>query len=342
MEPLIAQENRTANCKQADCPVRENGKCLESLDIENCSHFYWTDSSLDTSEQTPSLTLPIDKFKLFSGQDLAIDELNLITHKYRSNLVVIVGEADCGKTTLLSSIFDLFQIGKFPGFQFAGSLTSIGFEKKCHLSRESSKARVAETDRTNTRSFKFLHLAVKPTDKVSESAVHLLLSDVGGERFREATSSSSYMRELELLRHADHIAFLIDGEKLADKLQKTAVIANAHSFVKRAIDVGVFDSSTEITIVISKCDALPDAGGFDLQEVLVAPFEQKFGSQLGRLEFLKVAARPRIFSEERPFGFGLAPLLSGWVEQRVRWAEKLPREIIKHTRSFETYQYSYE
>jgi hypothetical protein len=343
MQSLDPNQAKNPACSQQNCPVKENGKCLEGLDPDKCSHFYWDDAiSEDVTAESEDTFEQSDKFLLYSGQDLSSEELTLVTYKYKSNIIIIIGESDSGKTTLLSSIFDLFQIGNFPGFLFAGSLTPIGFEQKCHLSRESSQARVPLTDKTNTDVFKFLHLAVKQSTSSQTKPKHLLLSDIGGERFREATSSSSYMRDLSIMKVADHIVFLIDGNKLADKFNRTATLSNAQLFIRRALDVGNFNSETDITIVVSKCDMLDGDDTFDFSKLVVAQFQDKFANSLAGIHFLKIAARPINPSAQMPFGFGVDHLMSTWITARAKLAEASVRSQHSSTRAISKYRFTYE
>jgi ATPase subunit of ABC transporter with duplicated ATPase domains len=70
--------------------------------------------------------------RLYSGEELSLKDVNLVTHKYLYKLILIIGDTDSGKTTLLATLYDLFQIAPFKDYLFAGSLTQIGFETRCH------------------------------------------------------------------------------------------------------------------------------------------------------------------------------------------------------------------
>lgn len=337
--PSLSEELKSRACRQSDCPVRDSGKCLEGLEPENCSHFYWAESTTDNEEELSSVE-DDSKFSLFTGQDMSIEELTSISYRWPSNIVIIIGESDVGKTTLLSSIFDLFQLGMFSTLYFSSSQTCLGFEIKCHKSREASNANIPETDKTNTKAFSFLHLAIKRLGELMNPAQHLLLSDIGGERFREAASSSSYMRELAIMKFATHFTFLIDGSRLADKYQRTATIANAQSFIKRAIDVGNFDVNTNLQVVISKADEIHDDNQVNFETLICVPFKQKFSAQLGSLSFLKIAARPKKHLNEYKFGYGIEELLNCWMQVRGFSGEPTLTTEIGLNRWFHRYRMS--
>ncbi len=105
-------------CKQADCKVREDGKCLEGIEpLTDCTHFY-LDSRFDESglesETNPAIEqLDMNKFKLFSGQELTMEQITVVTNRYPCQLIMILGDQECGKTTLLAAIYDLFQINAY-------------------------------------------------------------------------------------------------------------------------------------------------------------------------------------------------------------------------------------
>src|SRR5580698_7970222 len=46
--------------------------------------------------------------------------------------IVLAGPTDSGKTTLLTSLYELFQWRKVEGYAFAGSMTLPAFEERCH------------------------------------------------------------------------------------------------------------------------------------------------------------------------------------------------------------------
>src|SRR5438094_3901098 len=85
-------------------------------------------------------------------------------------LVVVAGPVGCGKTTLLTSLYELFQWGPVAEFEFAGSKTLPAFEQRCHLSRSASGASEPKTQRTlNERTVDgrliptYLHLGLRST-----------------------------------------------------------------------------------------------------------------------------------------------------------------------------------
>src|SRR5205085_5639270 len=74
--------------------------------------------------------------------------------------IVLAGPSDSGKTTLLTSLYELFQWRKVEGYAFAGSNTLPAFEERCYLSRRDSGNVTPHTPRTRYKGPhpEYLHL----------------------------------------------------------------------------------------------------------------------------------------------------------------------------------------
>lgn len=298
-------------CSQVGCDIRNDGKCLEGLDQE-CPHFYW-DEGIDEDEvaenESSSVVKKVStKIEVFKGEELSIKEMLSVTQRYPCDFVTILGDLDCGKTTLLATIFDLFQIGQFKKYLFAGSLTQKAFELRSHLSRMSSGSTKADTERTKTLDFRILHIAISNSELSLKR--HFLLSDISGETIQLARSSGSAMKEhLGLVKKADHIIYIIDGEKLAGS-EKTAAVHDALLFIQSALDNKIFNSETILNLLISKWDLLEDLPSFDLQETVINKLDKRFLGKLKAINYKKIASRP---DEENStavdIGFGLQDLI---------------------------------
>jgi hypothetical protein len=334
MPELETEELKT--CKQPECPVRTSGKCLEGLEPESCSHFYWSDGETAQNILPNEDQSKANLIKLFSGTELNLKELGLVTHEYPTNLVIVIGESSSGKSTILTSVFDMFQVGKFKQFYFAGSYTQYGFESRCHLSRADSGLIEPDTAHTLSIEFNFLHIAYKHIDSLSGRPHHLLLSDISGERFNMALNSSSMMKEMDLMQGADHLVYLLDGEKIADKYQRNAIITRAGQFITRALDNGLFDNSTDLIIIFTKCDLLGDLQADGTIEKIKKTFIDRYGSRMNSLNFETIAARPKPATTEIPFGHGLEILLSSW-SQKKSPTNNEAGGLVQTTRYFESY-----
>lgn len=325
------------SCKQTDCEVRLDGNCLEGLEIEECPHFYWAEAEESENEEVDnSVVIPTqsNKISLFRGTELSLTDMKYITHRYKCDLVVILGDLDCGKTTLLATIFDMFQIGGFKKYIFAGSLTQKGFEIRSHLSRVESGATVADTERTKALEFRLLHIAIQNEQGLLK---HFLLSDISGETIKLARSSSTAMKEqLGAVKLADHVIYVIDGQKLSTR-HRIATIMDAELFIQSCIDNGIFSRETILNILISKWDLLSKTD-FDIDSTVVTKLNQRFAQSLKGINYKKIASRPHDESEEEVnLGFGVEDLIDDFMKGDIRKSE-MPVSKISSQRQIDNYK----
>lgn len=305
-------------CKQSDCEIRNDGKCLEGLDSADCPHFYWTEIENEENYdgQESSVLAPVtNKKELFRGTELSLRDLSIITRRYACDLVIILGDLDSGKTTLLATIFDLLQIGQLPKYSFAGSLTQKGFEIRSHRSRMASGKTTPDTERTKALEFRILHIALKSIE--TSQLKHFLLSDISGETIKLSRSSASIMKEqLAIVKQAEHVIYVIDGENLAGP-KRIATMMDAELFIRMAIDNGIFNDETVLNILISKWDFLVNLEKFDLETVVIKKIENKFSNSLQEINFRKIASRPaEVNTIEMDLGYGVEELIDDFMKEQ--------------------------
>jgi energy-coupling factor transporter ATP-binding protein EcfA2 len=293
---------------------------LEGIDPDSCPHhFYLTEDNLNEHELEEN-TEKISYQRLFTGLALTISETRAITERAECERVFIIGESGSGKTSLLATIFDLFQMGPIDDNWFAGSYTQPGFEERCHRARVVSQADVPHAEKTISKDFNFLHLAVKRKNLITRPAINFLLSDISGERLQQARDSSSAMTDLNIIKSTSNIVYIIDGEKLSQIAEKHVVLFNAKSFIQRALDEQIFNNETELTIIVSKWDILLNSP-FDFDKEIVGSINMQFKLRLKKLNFLKLAARPISADAGLKFGFGVKELLNHWIESALEEAK---------------------
>lgn len=320
-------------CDQEDCTVKKDGKCLEGIeDLQQCPHFYLDekeaglddDSVEEENSPSPSSSqkaIITNTFKLFKGEEFKLKELTQVSYRYPVNKVFILGEQDSGKTTILATIFEMFQVGVFNKLHFAGSLTQIGFEKRCFYSRLASGNSDYDTERTKSDEFHFLHLALKH-DPNAKKALHFLISDISGEKVQRAKGNTNDMKDLEVITDSVHISYIIDGEKLLNARTVQSVLTQAKTFIRKAIDEQIFTKSVRFSIIVSKWDVLDDIN-FDFESLIVTPFTRDFKDSFMELSFLQIAVRPRTFVKYK-LGHGLSKLMDLWTVK----AQDLPNTVV--------------
>jgi hypothetical protein len=261
-----------------------------------------------------------DFVQLHSGEALDLASAPQVTAAFDTRLVVIAGAEASGKTTLITTIYEVFQNGPFAGLFFAGSKTLVGFEQRCHRARVASGAPSADTDRTKIEPPRLLHLAVRATDSQA-TRQHILLTDIAGEIFRLARDSTTECKKLGVLRRADTLVVLLDGKKLADPKARAEAAADGLSLIRSCLDAEMIDTSTHLNIVVTKWDEVEAAGqnAVDYVEYLRGDAERRFGARVRRLTFSRIAARPRS-GRGLTFAHGCDALVGEWIRERRRMA----------------------
>ncbi|GEP93664.1 hypothetical protein SAMN05660909_05609 [Chitinophaga terrae (ex Kim and Jung 2007)] len=336
-------------CKQKECNVSVDGVCMEAIKLDDCPHFYFRlpsgeakfeiqedEEDQEDEEETKDEVAPNkhdDSMSLYSGEPFTIENLTSFTGGTACKSIYILGGPECGKTTLIVTIYDLLQQGPFNDILFAGSHTLVGAERRSHLSHEISGSLDPDTERTFTRQFEFLHLSLKLKGSENHPATNLLLSDINGEKIRDSMNTNATMSELERIKYAHRVVYIVDGELLGDVRQSLIVHYDVKLFIKRAIDCKVFVPTTDLKIVISKADKLND---IDVHaKKLFDMLEKAFKDKVGKLSFSCIAARPIPNKLGIKMGEGVYDLVKDWMQDNLLAAPKYERIRIKTSnRSF--------
>lgn len=302
-------------CTQEGCQVSLSGKCLEGFDpIDTCPYM---SNSLDGQEQSEGHTSLGNFVDLPSGDTLTEAQADAVTRDGISQVIIVAGPVKSGKTTILTALFEAFLEAPFGNYLFAGSRTLVGFEKRCHDARVSSERTVAATGHTSMQEgIRFLHLRLAIAKDNAPIRKHLLISDISGEIFTQLRDSTASVLEMSVLKRADHICIVIDGEKLADQEQRHVARNDSRAILRSIIDAGMLSSTCKIEVVFSKWDLV--VGSKQPEDVIKYVDETREGMKnlLGpssSLKFYEIAARPE--SRALPFAHGLPTLVRSWMEE---------------------------
>lgn len=237
-------------------------------------------------------------------------------------LIVIAGAADCGKTTLLTSLYELFQAGPIQANQFAGCDTLPAFEKRCHLSRVDSENEEPDTLRTAYDGPHPEYLHVKIQD-VAAGASHIdfLFTDVSGEMFEHARNSTDECKKLTFLRRASHLLVFLDCEKAVHPEKRWGMVQDAKSLLQSFLDSDMLESACFVTVVWAKCDYFEAAKDKTPMNEFVKhvedDFNASFSDRIPNFKFHRTAARPTRFPNLK-MGYGVKELLGDWI---VNWPQ---------------------
>lgn len=288
--------------------------------------------SKDTPAPTPALVAEsvTDLINLSSGEelnDLAVMDLQAARPV---RLVVVAGPVMSGKTTLLTSLYELFQWGRVSNYSFAGSKTLPAFERRCYLSRIASERAAPDTARTPYGEVRYLHLQIWNED-FKKGPLDLLFTDVSGESFERARDSITECQRLDFIRQADHFLLLLDSEKLVRREKRWQVADESMMLLRCCLDSGMLNGTSLVNVLFAKFDYLHADWNQEHAEFLdkiKGEFQTEFGARVQRLTFSQIAARPTQSPDLR-FGHGLAGLLKDWAtfSPRERSMKILPEKV---------------
>ena len=118
--------------------------------------------------------------KLPHGHALTVAETYPITASEDSKTIILIGPFNSGKTTIETTIYQLFPREPFAGLYFAGSQSLFGYEERAFYTRLESKKETATTPRTSRFTDEiFLHL--KLYDSTRKIKTNYLFGDISGE-----------------------------------------------------------------------------------------------------------------------------------------------------------------
>lgn len=245
-------------------------------------------AELDDQSVTPN------DVPLHHGDELVGLEANIVASARPTRIVTVAGDVGAGKTTLLTSIYERFQRGMFGGFCFAGSLTLVGFERRCHASRIASGRSTPDTDRTRRgEQTAYLHLRLARLSE--QTQCDMLFTDISGEDFQAAKDSSEDARRLKILTRADHLVLLVDSAKLIDRGLRFEASHSAFTLLRSLHEAGMIGATSAVDVLLSKFDLV---GTPTLQtdrrfiENFIEQLTSKFAVVCREFSVARIAARP--------------------------------------------------
>jgi hypothetical protein len=258
------------------------------------------------SASTTLLDLP-------SGKGLTTAQTAAITTRSFVSVVLFAGTADCGKTTLLATLYLLFQKGPFAGYIFAGSDTLVGFENRLYLARIASGQAAASTPRT--RVSEYLHLRVRRQD-LSQPIRDMLLCDLSGEDFRGAKDDSETCKGMKIISRADRFVLLIDGKKMSDEATKQTAKNDPLMLLRNCLETGRLNQNSIIDVLFTKWDIVEahvDKNAIlAFAEHIEKEIRERSNGRVRQIQFSRVASQP--IGDNLPLGYGLVDLFPPWVE----------------------------
>jgi hypothetical protein len=301
------------SCTREGCQVASTAKCLEGFDPPGTCP-YLSDRHVSPADATsPEASAFVD---LPSGEALDEFQASEVTRQGITRVVVLAGPSGSGKTTILTSLFEAFLEAPFGNFLFAGSRTLVGFERRCHDARVASGRETPHTAHTSVDSVDFLHLRLTSPSGNLLGPQNLLLSDISGERFRALRDSADAVRNMSMLKRADDLCLVLDGEKLADPNRRHSARNDARTLLRSLVEGHALSPRCNIEIVFSKWDLLVAHPSHETLMSFIADTKTALQETLRDVatpQFVEIAARP--MNVHVPFAFGLPTLLRHWLRE---------------------------
>jgi len=243
------------------------------------------------------------------GRSLDAAACDALLRRWGGTVIGIVAAPEVGKTTLISTLYELLYRRRMVGFGFAGSETLRAYEERCHLARFSSDAAAADTPRTKVGAgLQFTHLRIATPSGIQNA----VFADRSGELFDKALARPADIDDFVELHRADVIIILVDLVLLTSSTHLT-VSAIRRLFM--AMDQRSMLENRRVLLVGTKADvAVPTPRSRKAVRELNTVAEelsQRAGGRF-RIDMHVVACRPRRGSTV--IGEGLESLLSAVLE----------------------------
>jgi hypothetical protein len=310
----MAEEEKVAvQCDNPDCKVAQDGRCIEGQELSACTH-YGKALVIVERQTVTTATTPPPGVRLPGAEALTHGEAQALLRGQPCNVIALGGPFDSGKTSLIASLYDLFQRGPVGGYAFAGSSTLRSFELACHDTRRASKRIKPGMERTQTGDATYLHLDIVAAGLNEKRAV--LLANRSGEDYMDAQSDPALANEYVELHRADVLTVLADGERLLDLGLRHQVRDDICLTLRAFQESNATRPWQRLAVVLTKLDAvLKDEAkterALQFYEGIVQDVHDQFAKHFIEIQSFRVAASPQSAKAAR--GTGMVDLLCYWM-----------------------------
>ena len=260
--------------------------------------------------------IPDANYYIKSGDALECGEVYEIASREKTKMLIFIGPAGSGKTTIETSLYQLFQKSSVGGYYFAGSNTIQAYESRSFYTRIRSKEIVPSTQRTSLEMGKFfLHLRL--FNRSNNEMDNFLFADLSGELFESHIGRiEETKKDFPFIDRAKYIIGVLDGALLKNKRKKNSTVESMLELVQTLYDAELINSECILQIIFSKYELLSDLeNADDLLKNIKNSIKLRLSPLFLNIQFFNIAAMPRdtkIF----PVGYGVEDLLKSWKERQ--------------------------
>lgn len=303
-ERIDSEVTERRTCRLAGCGGPASGVCINNLSFDECPDVVGPAPS-NIAEDTGTLRrADADVVSVHDGQALGAIACDDLLRQRGGIVVGLVAGPEVGKTTLISTMYELLARRRMASFRFAGSETLRGYEERCHLARLASNRVKADTPRTPTKAqLSFTHLRIAKGDVRTD----IVFSDRSGEHFNHVLDRPIEVAGFQELRRAEVILLLIDlKEFLAEPHVQTA---RMRKWIMAMAQNGLLHGKT-VRLVGTKADLVTAAPNSNAASKALDELAEDLSrrSQGVRVLARRISCRPREAHTE--VGEGIENLLS--------------------------------
>lgn len=251
--------------------------------------------------------------ELSSAGTLTAAEAAELLKRNESRVVAIIGPFDAGKTSLIASLYDLFQNGSVGGVGYARSQTLHAFELACHDARAASRRASPAINRTPRGDVRFYHLDV--FGAAAGDRLTTLFADRAGEEYREVSDDVRLAESFLEVARCDVVTVLLDGARLLDTGARHNARSEIRLILQGLVDGGSLGAGKRLAIVLTKQDLvsgspLENRVSADLDRI-ASDIQNDFPDMFDEIATFRIAASPADTSVHR--GAGIPELFHYWI-----------------------------
>lgn len=314
-------------CANRECRVAETGRCVEGFELDACPHYgRKPDPDEEVADETEAENDSAG-LRLPGADTLTLEGASRILRARDARVIAIIGPKGAGKTSLIASVYDLFQDGPVGDAEYARSETLHAFELACHDARAASRRSEPDMERTPLGEVRFYHLDLVGGPAGDELA--LLLGDRAGEEYRSSADDASNLPSFPEVSRADTVTVLVDGQRLLDTGARHNLRSEIMLMLQALLDGRALRIGQHLVLVLTKLDAVQASPHRDRAENdfagLEAQVRRAFGEAFGEIRACMIAASPK--SGAVPRGTGIADMLTLWAAPAVEKPTMPPKSL---------------